>query len=65
MNLLLLTIAIVALSMFALSIGLIFSNRCLRGSCGGPNAIGPDGQPISTCACKQDKQESESAQSAV
>jgi hypothetical protein len=65
MNVILLTIAIVAISMFALSIGLIFSNRCIRGSCGGPNAIGPDGQPISACACKQDKQESESPQATV
>ena len=34
-----------------MSIGVIFKRPCLRGSCGGPKAVGPDGQPIRCAGC--------------
>jgi hypothetical protein len=51
MGLMLLAIVVVALSMAALSVGVIFSNRCLRGSCGGPEVLGPDGKSLGCDAC--------------
>jgi hypothetical protein len=53
------SVAFIGLAMLVMSIGVIFSNKCLRGSCGGPDAIGPDGQPMScpTCANKPKKEE--------
>jgi hypothetical protein len=51
MVLILLTIALVALVMLAMGVGAIFSNRCLRGSCGGPDVLGPAGESLSCAAC--------------
>ncbi len=47
----LLSIIVVALVMLAMAVGALFSNRCLRGSCGGPEVVGPDGQAISCGVC--------------
>ena len=49
-----LTAAFIGIAMLAMAVGVIFSTRCLRGSCGGPEAVGPDGKPLScpTCANK-------------
>jgi hypothetical protein len=35
----------------AMMIGQRLSGRCLRGSCGGPKAVGPDGAPIRCVGC--------------
>ncbi len=51
MTLLLLTIAVIALVMAAMAVGVVFSGRCLRGSCGGPEVLGPDGTPLSCDTC--------------
>lgn len=51
MLLALLTVTIVGLVMAALSVGVLLSNRPLRGSCGGPRVYGPDGEPLSCAAC--------------
>jgi len=51
MGLLLLTIIVVALAMLVMAVGAIFSNRCLRGSCGGPDVIGPDGELLTCDTC--------------
>lgn len=51
MALILLTIAVVAIVMLAMSVGAMFSNRCLRGSCGGPDLLGPDGNTLRCGAC--------------
>lgn len=51
MTLLLLTIVLMGLVMAAMSVGVILSNRCLRGSCGGPEVRGPDGTPLSCETC--------------
>jgi hypothetical protein len=62
MGLFLLTLVIVGLAMAAMAVGTIFSNRCLRGSCGGPEVLGPDGEPLSCDTCPlRDKRPSESA----
>jgi hypothetical protein len=43
----LLSIVVVAVVMIAMAVGTIFSNRCLRGSCGGPEVLGPSGESLS------------------
>lgn len=52
----LLSVAIVALVMLAMAVGALFSNRCLRGSCGGPEVVGQDGQALSCGACPRRSQ---------
>jgi len=52
----LLPVAAVVFGLFALALGAMalgqrFTGRCLRGSCGGPKAVGPDGKPISCVGC--------------
>lgn len=47
----LLSICVVGLVMLAMAIGAMFSGRCLRGSCGGPEVLGADGQSLSCSAC--------------
>jgi hypothetical protein len=47
----LLAIAVIAIAMLAMGVGVVFSNRCLRGSCGGPEVLGPDGTPLSCETC--------------
>lgn len=51
-----LPVAAVVLGLFAVAIaamvlGQRMTGRCLRGSCGGPKAVGPDGQPIRCVGC--------------
>jgi len=57
MGLIILTVVIVGLVMVAMAVGTIFSGRCLRGSCGGPEVLGPDGEPLScdTCPLREDR----------
>ena len=47
----LLSICIIGLVMLAMAVGTMFSNRCLRGSCGGPDVLGPDGAALSCGSC--------------
>ncbi len=51
MILLALTVVLMALVMAAMAVGVILSNRCLRGSCGGSAVLGPDGTPLSCETC--------------
>jgi hypothetical protein len=51
MVLVLLTAALIGLAMLAMAVGTIFSRRCLRGSCGGPDVLGPDGQTLTCDTC--------------
>lgn len=51
MGLILLTIIVVALAMLSMAVGAIFSNRCLRGSCGGPDVLGPNGELLTCDTC--------------
>jgi hypothetical protein len=40
-----------AVVLAAMAIGQRLTGRCLRGSCGGPKASGPDGRPITCVDC--------------
>jgi hypothetical protein len=42
---------LVACAMGAMAIGVMFRRPCLRGSCGGTAATGPDGEPMSCGNC--------------
>ena len=48
---LLLTLGIFAFCMLIMSVGVMFSNRCLRGSCGGPDVLTADGDSLSCDTC--------------
>lgn len=54
-TLVLLTVVVMALAMAGMAVGVLFSNKCLRGSCGGPEVLGPDGESLScdTCPLKE------------
>ena len=49
MALFLLTLGGIAIVMAIMSVGVIIDGRCLRGSCGGPDAVGSDGEPLGVC----------------
>ncbi len=51
-----LTVVIVGLAMTAMGVGLIFSNRCLRGSCGGAETLDADGESLSCGSCANRKE---------
>ncbi|MEE9264975.1 MAG: (Na+)-NQR maturation NqrM [Vicinamibacteria bacterium] len=52
----LLTTVIIGLAMLVMAVGVLFSNRCLRGSCGGEAALGPDGDSLSCETCPMRKE---------
>jgi hypothetical protein len=43
--------ALFALAVAAMAIGVAFRRPCLRGSCGGPDVLGPGGEKLSCGAC--------------
>ena len=51
MGLFLLSLAVIVLVMLAMAVGVIFKYPCLRGSCGGPELAGPDGDALSCLTC--------------
>jgi hypothetical protein len=51
MAILLLTLGLFGLVMLAMSVGVIVSGRCLRGSCGGAAILDGDGEPITCATC--------------
>ncbi len=53
MGMVLLVAAAFGLIMLAMAVGVIFANRPLRGSCGGPAVLDPDGNPMTCpdCTC--------------
>lgn len=57
MALFLLTLGGIAIVMAIMSVGVIIDGRCLRGSCGGPDAVGSDGEPLACAACPNRKTE--------
>lgn len=61
MQLILLTVIAVGLVMLAMSVGVLFTGRCLRGSCGGPDIVGPDGESVLCSTCPNRTDESEAA----
>ena len=42
---------LIGAAVLAMAVGVIFKRPCLRGSCGGPAAVGPDGEKISCSDC--------------
>lgn len=56
MTTLLLTLAIFAFVMLIMAIGVIMRRPCLRGSCGGPEVLGADGEPLTCATCPNRKQ---------
>lgn len=42
---------LIGLAVLAMAIGVIFKRPCLRGSCGGPAVVGPDGEKLSCSDC--------------
>lgn len=55
MEIVLITVAAIALIMAIMAVGVIFSNRALRGSCGGPAILDPNGDPMTCgdCNCRR------------
>ncbi len=51
MGVFLITVLIISLAMLVMAVGVLFSGRCLRGSCGGEAAVGPDGDSLSCETC--------------
>jgi hypothetical protein len=49
--LVLITIVGFGLVVLAMSVGVLLSGKCLRGSCGGPELFGPDGQSLACATC--------------
>lgn len=54
-KLLIVTFAVFGIAILAMAVGVMFSGRCLRGSCGGEGAIGPDGEPLTCATCPNRK----------
>ena len=52
-TLVLLSAVVMGVTMLLMAVGVLLSNRCLRGSCGGPEVLGPDGTPLSCEGCPQ------------
>ena len=47
----LLAAVLIGAAVLAMAVGVIFKRPCLRGSCGGPAVVGPDGKKISCSDC--------------
>jgi len=48
---LLITIFAFLIAVLFMAVGVMFSGKCLRGSCGGTPVIGPDGEPMLCATC--------------
>jgi len=55
MEIVLLVAVIMGAVMTIMAVGVIFGNRCLRGSCGGADVVGPDGDSLSCTTCPHRK----------
>lgn len=51
----LLALAAIGLAVAAMAVGVMFKRPCLRGSCGGPALLGPDGEKLSCATCPNRK----------
>jgi uncharacterized protein len=51
MTLFLLVLGVMGLVMTAMAVGVILKRPCLRGSCGGPDVLGPDGESLACATC--------------
>ncbi len=55
MALFLLSVAVIAAAMLVMAVGVLLGYPCLRGSCGGPDVVGPDGESLRCAACPRRK----------
>jgi len=46
-----LAVVLLGLGVAGMAIGVMFRRPCLRGSCGGPEVLGPHGEKISCATC--------------
>ena len=46
-----LTVAAIAIIMLAMAVGVVMKRPCLRGSCGGPEILNPDGDAVFCETC--------------
>ena len=53
----LLTLTVFAIAMLIMAIGVIMNRPCLRGSCGGPEVLSPDGEPLTCATCPNRKRD--------
>ena len=67
MTLFLLTLGILMLVMIGMAVGVLLSNRELRGSCGGVAVRGPDGEPLTcgNCNCRLPEDDAAEEQNAA
>ncbi len=56
----LLTLAVFAFVMLIMAIGVIMRRPCLRGSCGGPEVLGPSGESLTCATCPNRKRREKS-----
>ena len=61
MTLFLLTVLVIGVAMLIMAVGVVFSNRCLRGSCGGQDLLGPDGEPLACETCPRRREVADGA----
>lgn len=51
MGLLIITCAVIGVVMLIMAVGVIFSGRCIQGSCGGELLYGPNGELLNCESC--------------
>ncbi|MEO1368058.1 MAG: (Na+)-NQR maturation NqrM [Acidobacteriota bacterium] len=61
-----LTLGIFLFAVLIMSVGVLFKRPCLRGSCGGPEVLGANGESLSCSTCpNRKKREAASAEGSV
>ncbi|MBI4557642.1 MAG: (Na+)-NQR maturation NqrM [Candidatus Hydrogenedentes bacterium] len=58
------TLIVFGIAMLIMAIGVMFSRRCLHGSCGGEGVIGPDGELVTCPDCPRRKEKAAQAEKA-
>lgn len=62
----LLTLGIFLVAVLIMSVGVIFKRPCLRGSCGGPEVLGANGESLSCSTCpNREKRREASSEASV
>jgi hypothetical protein len=50
-----LSLLAIGVALAAMAVGVMFKRPCLRGTCGGPAAMGPKGESLSCATCPSRK----------
>ena len=61
MTTILLTTVVIALVMAVMALGVMISGRCLRPSCGGPDAVRSDDEELTCSTCGRTKKQNASS----